>query len=94
MSITLTNANGQPLPKPKPVRHAVSDKDFVRTMLIARGIHEGTWSLYVTFGLAAQNIPTKDSMMPAAVMPVLEFGFEACEPDYPGAVNAAEVNPR
>lgn len=98
--VQLTDAAGRAKPTPQPnLKRPVSFPDFVRRTIIAEGIHEGTWSLYVNFGMRAVNLPVGDadqptSHLPAAIIPLLEVGIEPCAPEWPDAVDAAVVNPK
>lgn len=97
--VQLTDAHGRPKAAP-PVanpKRPVANLDFVRRTIIAEGIHEGTWSLYVSFGMRALNLPVDDQQskhIPAVLVPITEFGIEPCAPDWPDAVDAAVVNPK
>ncbi|NOT58535.1 MAG: hypothetical protein HOP18_28400 [Deltaproteobacteria bacterium] len=58
-------------------------------------MHEGTWGIYVEFGIGATNIGDQASgqTLPAAIVPIINLGLQKFAADNPLAVDAAEVNP-
>jgi hypothetical protein len=74
---------------------AFTHKEVVEALLKQQGIHEGIWSLYVEFGLGAVNVgASEDSLLPAAVIPVLKIGLQKADKVNSLSVDAARVNPR
>jgi hypothetical protein len=71
-------------------------KEIAEALVKAQDIHEGLWAVYVEFGLAAGNIPagpTDNTVVPAAVVPILKMGIQRAEQPNALTVDAAEVNP-
>lgn len=71
-----------------------SYKEVVEALLKKQDIHEGTWALYVEFGIAAANAgPSDDQLSPSAIVPVAKIGLQRTEQKSNLSVNAAEANP-
>jgi hypothetical protein len=72
-----------------------SFKEVVIALLKAQGIHEGTWALFVRFGLNAVNAgANEDELKPTAIIPILELGLQKAEKESSIAVDAAKANPQ
>jgi hypothetical protein len=72
-----------------------SNKEIVTALLKAQGINEGIWGIYVRFGIQGVNIgPDEDSAVPAAIVPILEFGLQKFDRLSNLSVDAATVNPK
>lgn len=85
-----------------------SYQEVVEALIKQQGIHEGLWSLYVEFGIAAANMnmalqvkgqaitpPTEtDDLTPAAIVPIVSIGIIRAEKQNRLTVDAAEVNPK
>ena len=75
-------------------QYIFSLKEAAEALIKQQGLHEGTWGIYVEFGLAAGNM--KDpagQVLPTAIVPVVKLGLQRFEADNPLAVDAAAVNP-
>jgi hypothetical protein len=73
---------------------AFKHTEIVEMMLKKQDIHEGIWGLFVKFGLQATNVGADDrSLMPAAIVPLLEIGLQRFEKLNNLSVDAAQVNP-
>lgn len=69
-------------------------KEAVTALIKAQGLHEGKWTLIVSFAFAAMNIGnTKEDAAPAAIASVSSLGLQRAVEDSPWFVDAAEVNP-
>jgi len=77
-------------------RYTVTFAEIATTLVKNLGLHEGHWGIYVEFGLQATNIRTEapDTMMPAAVIPIVKLGLQRFPEPNPISVDAAEVNPK
>ena len=72
-----------------------SHKKVVEALLKFNGIHEGTWGLFVRFGLGASNIGENEQQLtPAAIIPVVEIGLQRFKNETNISVDAAKVNPK
>jgi hypothetical protein len=68
-------------------------KEVVEALLKQQGIHEGIWSLYVKFGLGAVNVGgSEDSVLPAAIIPVIKIGIQKADKINNLSVDAAQVS--
>ena len=76
----------------------VTYKDLAELMVKHKGVHEGLWGVYVRFGLRATNMPVQveeqTSLMPAAILPILEIGIQPFGEATDLTVDAAIVNPK
>jgi hypothetical protein len=76
----------------------VSYKDLAKLMVKHEGLHEGLWGVYIRFGLRATNIPVQveehTSVMPAAILPILEIGIQPFAEATDLTIDAAVVNPK
>jgi hypothetical protein len=78
----------------EPTQFVFSYKEVVESLLKTQQIHEGIWGLYIEFGIAAANVgPDKDSLKPAAIVPLMKIGLQKFEEENNLSVNAAVVNP-
>jgi hypothetical protein len=72
-----------------------SHKQIVEALVKHHGLHEGTWGLFVRFGIAASNVgPDDNQLQPAAIIPVLEIGLQRFLKETNLSVDAAKVNPK
>lgn len=72
-------------------------KEIAEALVKRQDIHEGLWAIYVEFGIGAGNIPTgpnTETLMPAAVIPIVKMGIQRTEQPTPLTVDAAQVNPK
>lgn len=78
----------------------ISHQALAELLVKQQGIHEGIWGLFIRFGINAVNIPSRlaeDSpitLMPAAIIPVLEIGIQPFAEVNDLSVDAAVVNPK
>lgn len=74
-----------------------SHQEVVAALIKAQNIHEGLWSLYVEFGIAAANVPAGPSedngYFPAAIVPVVKLGIQRTDTSTNLSVDAAVSNP-
>ena len=73
-----------------------SYKEVAEALVKQQDIHEGLWGIYIEFGIAATNIntsPNDDSLVPAAIVPVLKLGIQRFDKPNNLTVDAAQVNP-
>lgn len=69
-------------------------KEVVEALLKQSHIHEGLWSLYVEFGIAAANAgPSEQDLKPAAIVPIVSLGIAKAEKVNNLTVDASVVNP-
>lgn len=69
-------------------------KEVVEALLKQSHIHEGLWSLYVEFGIAAANAgPSDQELKPAAIVPVMSLGITKADKLNSLTVDASVVNP-
>ncbi len=81
----------------EPTQYTFTYKEVVEALIKQQGIHEGTWGIYIEFGIQGANAgPSPDQLMPAAIVPVVKIGLQRVEADkpLPGAVDASVANPR
>ena len=72
-----------------------SHKEVAEALVKQQGIHKGVWGILVKFGISGANIGVNDStLVPAAVVPVLEIGLRVFDEENSLSVDAAKVNPR
>jgi hypothetical protein len=71
-------------------------QQIAEALVKEQDIHEGLWAIYVEFGIGAGHIPgpTPDTLLPAAVVPMVKMGIQRAEQPTPLTVDAAEVNPK
>lgn len=73
---------------------AFTYKEVVEALLKQNHIHEGLWSLYVQFGLAAANAgPAEEDLKPAAIVGVLSLGIMKADKVNNLTVDASVANP-
>jgi hypothetical protein len=78
----------------EPTRIVFSYKEVVEALLKKENMHEGVWGLYVEFAIGAANVgPDKNSLQPAAIVPIVKIGLQKFEEENNLSVNAALVNP-
>lgn len=82
----------------EPKSYIFEYKEVAEALVKQQGLHDGIWGLYFEFGLQAANInipPSQDmeSMIPAAIVPLMKIGLQKFEKLNQLAVDAAEVNP-
>jgi hypothetical protein len=71
-------------------------KELVELMVKKADLHEGKWTLAITFGFGAVNGgPTPDQVMPTGVVAVQAIGIHKAQPDSPEpiTVDASVINP-
>ena len=83
-------------------------KEIVTQLVKAQGIHEGIWSLYIEFGIAAANIEMRvlldgstappnvapTNVTPTAIIPIQKIGILRSTDLTSLSVDAAVVNPK
>ncbi len=81
---------------PKTSQVTFTYKELTEALIRCQHIHEGLWTIYIEFGLGAGNVPgpAEDTLVPAAVIPVLKVGIQKVEKPNALTVDAADVNPR
>ena len=78
-------------------RISFSHKEIVECLIKEKNIHEGIWSISISFEFGAANVATPDEedvFMPAAIVPISSIGIERVEEESNLTVNAALVNPK
>ena len=70
-----------------------SHKEVAEALIKQQGIHKGIWGVYIRFGITGANIGTLESLLPAAIVPILEIGLQRFEEETNLSVDAAKVNP-
>jgi hypothetical protein len=74
-------------------KYLFSHQEVVEALIKKQGIHEGIWSLYMEFGLAAVNAgPGPQELDPAAIIPVRKIGLQRVQEMTNLSVDAADVN--
>jgi len=71
-------------------------KELAELLVKNQDIHEGFWGIYIEFGIQGANIqagPSKEDLLPAAVIPVMKIGIQKFATANQLTVDAAEVNP-
>lgn len=71
-------------------------KEVAEALIKREGIHEGIWGIYMEFGITAANIssgPSEQTLVPAAIIPVLKLGIQRFDKPNSLTVDAAEINP-
>jgi hypothetical protein len=72
-------------------------KEIAEALVKRQDLHEGLWTIYVEFGIGAGNIstgPNAETLVPAAVIPIVKMGIHRADQPTPLTVDAAEVNPK
>lgn len=78
----------------EPTQFLFTYKEVVTALLKQQGIHEGIWSLAVSFGIGAINAgPNAEQLSPAAVVPLLAVGIQKSAELNNLSVDASVVNP-
>jgi hypothetical protein len=78
----------------EPTQIIFKHREVVEALIKQHGIHEGIWGLFVRFGLSAANIGTSaDTLMPAAIVPLMEIGLQKFPEENNLSVDAGKVNP-
>jgi hypothetical protein len=70
-------------------------KEVAEALVKKQGIHEGVWGIYMEFGIVGANInpgPSTETMVPAAIVPVMKIGIQRFDAPSSLTVDAAEVN--
>lgn len=73
-----------------------SHQEVATALVKAQGLHEGLWSLSVSFGFGAINIgsdPNAGDLSPSGIVQVQKIGLQRTTEKTSLAVDAAEVNP-
>lgn len=84
--------------------YTFSYKEIVEALIKQQSIHEGIWSLYIEFGIAAANFATQlgdvdnrqpptDNLVPTAFVPVQKIGLIRAKEITNLSVDASVVNP-
>jgi len=77
--------------------------EIAEILVKKQDIHEGYWGIFVKFGIGAANVPQKasadatpseiPSILPAAIVPILELGIQRFDSPNSLTVDAAKINP-
>jgi hypothetical protein len=79
----------------EPALITFSHKEVVEALIKHQGIHEGIWGLYVKFAIQASNVALgSPELLPAAIVPVVEFGLQKFEEVTSLSADASKVNPK
>ena len=71
-----------------------SYKEVATALLKQQGIHQGVWGIFIRFGIKGANIgESDDTLVPAAIVPVVELGLQKFDKVNNLSVDAAVVNP-
>lgn len=71
--------------------YTLSHQDVVKAVIIHQNIHEGFWTLNISFNVAATHgaqVPD-----PCLAVAIKGIGIMRASPDDPFAIDAAEINP-
>ena len=71
-------------------------QEVLEALIKKADLHEGSWQLTITFGLAAANMgPSAEELVPGAAVAVTAIGLTKATPESPPALtaDAAVVNP-
>lgn len=69
-----------------------SFQELAKLMVKQQGLKEGYWGIFLRFGISGANLgPTEETIVPAAIVPVLEIGLQKFEGPGPLAVDAAKI---
>jgi hypothetical protein len=71
-------------------------KEVAEALVKAQDLHEGLWGVYLEFGIGGGNIPAgpdNQTLVPAAIIPILRIGIQRFDQPNSLTVDAAEVNP-
>jgi hypothetical protein len=78
----------------EPTQFIFSYKEVVTALLKQQGIHDGVWSLSLSFGIAAINAgPSAELLSPAAIVPVTGIGIQRATEINNISVDASLANP-
>ncbi len=78
----------------EPTQFSFSYKEVVTALLKQQGIHEGIWTLQVSYGIAAINAgPNANELSPAAIVPLVGIGIQKGTEVNNLSVDASIVNP-
>lgn len=70
----------------------LSFKELAALIVRDRGIREGNWGVWVKFGIGATNIGEDvNTLLPAAIVPILELGIQEFDSESGLTVNASEL---
>jgi len=79
----------------EPTQIMFTYKEVVTSLLKQQGIHDGIWSLSVSFGISAINAgPSAAELSPAAVIPLMAIGIQRGTDVNNLSVDASVVNPK
>ena len=71
-------------------------RELTEILVKEQGIHKGLWGVYIEFAIQGANVstdPTGESLIPAAIVPVLKIGIQRFDKPNQLTVDAAVVNP-
>jgi len=74
-----------------------SHQEVATALVKAQGLHEGLWSLAVSFGFGAVNMgsdPNSGDLSPCGIVQVNRIGLQRVTEKTSLTVDAAEVNPQ
>jgi hypothetical protein len=81
---------------PEPTKLAFTYQEVLTALIKQAGLHDGTWQLVMTFGLAGMNMgPTEAEVVPGAAVAITGISLQKAKKDSPPALttDAAVVNP-
>lgn len=68
--------------------------ELTEMLIKQQNLHEGLWAIFIKFGIQGANLgPTRDELVPAAIVPILEIGIQRVDSPNGLTVDAAKVNP-
>jgi hypothetical protein len=76
--------------------YTFTHKEIAETLVKRLDIHEGLWGIYVEFSFGAANVhagPDQQTILPAAIVPIVKIGIQRFDQANSLTVDAAEVNP-
>ena len=75
-------------------KYVFSHQEVVEALIKQQGIHDGLWSLYIEFAIAAVNAgPGPQELEPAAIIPVRKIGLQRTQELTNLTVDASVANP-
>lgn len=75
--------------------HKCSMEELTRVLVQHFDVREGTWGVYVEFGIAGTNLHVQDAgLVPAAMVPIMKVGIREFPAGTPLAVDAASALPK
>lgn len=72
-------------------------REIAEALVKSQDIQEGLWGIYIEFGIQGANLsisPSQDTLVPAAIVPVLKIGIQRFDKPNQLTVDAAVVNPK